>query len=695
MTEPVLLPCRVTLADGTTTAGTFPPAAHTRAFLKAIITHQEEVAAWVEIPRGPRVEGELRVARWPRDNFHDPADHPAILAHVDKHANRGEELFCGIVPKTDPQPRKEAAQAGRVVWVDIDRKSQAPSPTLEEIEQLLDPEIGEVATDALVAAARLLALPACPHLVALSGSGGAHGYWRIEQTLAAEWIERANVRLIHHLGDGADYASYDRNRFMRVPGTRNFKSGRFCQIVHADLTSRAYDVRDLVGGLPDPPADDPRAPKRIRRRQMPPSPRRAAIDDPVDRWTPREYFAELCGITEYDRLGKVRCPLPDHDDPRASLWIGESPEEGWFCLHGETRVMTWDGPRRIGDLAGSVQRVLTTGGLWRDAPFLSFGRQRLQRIVLSRNGVEKDILATPEHRWFVIGANGRDRGERTTRQLVQGERLWSVSQYQSPAGRGMTPSSIGIARGFTFGDGSRLKKGSVAYMYGDKDRALLAYFPLPRVFRHRRSGALVVHGLPAYFKELPPLDESPAYLYGWLSGYFAADGHVSRDTVMLDSAERANLEFVRVVCDRLGIGTYGIARTERRGFASPGSRPAMYRLRFVPGDVGAEFFVVPAHRERFENLNPAYARRRWTIRRVLRPERTDEVFCAQVAGTHAFALEDNILTGNCYGCNRGGRIFDLASLLIGGPWGVDLRGEAFRAARAELERRLGVPIPGR
>jgi hypothetical protein len=192
MTDPVLLPCRVTLADGTTAAGGFPPAAHTRAFLKAIVAHQEHVAAWVEVPRGARIDGELRVARWPRDNFHDPADHAAILAHVSRYASRGQELFCGIVPKTDPRPRKEVAQAGRVVWVDIDRKSPAQAPTLDEIDRLLDPEIGEVATDALVAAARLLALPTRPHLVALSRSGGAHGYWRIEQTLAAEWIERAN-----------------------------------------------------------------------------------------------------------------------------------------------------------------------------------------------------------------------------------------------------------------------------------------------------------------------------------------------------------------------------------------------------------------------------------------------------------------------------------------------------------------------
>src|SRR3954451_3780355 len=332
MADPVRLPCRVTLADGTTAAGAYPLAVHTRAFLRAVVTHQEHVAAWLEIPRGPRIDGELRVARWPRENFHDPADHAAILAHVERHARRGQELFCGIVPKTEPEPRKEAAAAGRVVWVDIDRKSSADPPSLEDIERLVDQATGEVTTDSLVAAARLISLPARPHLVAFSGSGGAHGYWRIEQTVAAEWIERANVRLIHHLGDGADYASFDRNRFMRLPGTRNGKSGRYCQVLYADLTSRAYDVRDLVGELPDPPADAPRAPKRIRREHTAPSPRRAAIDAPVDRWMPREYFAALCGVTETDRDGKARCPLPDHDDPRASLWIGDTPEAGWFCF---------------------------------------------------------------------------------------------------------------------------------------------------------------------------------------------------------------------------------------------------------------------------------------------------------------------------------------------------------------------------
>jgi hypothetical protein len=35
----------------------------------------------------------------------------------------------------------------------------------------------------------------------------------------------------------------------------------------------------------------------------------------------------------------------------------------------------------------------------------------------------------------------------------------------------------------------------------------------------------------------------------------------------------------------------------------------------------------------------------------------------------------------CFGCARGGRIYDLASLMAARPWGRELRGDAFHAAR--------------
>jgi len=43
----------------------------------------------------------------------------------------------------------------------------------------------------------------------------------------------------------------------------------------------------------------------------------------------------------------------------------------------------------------------------------------------------------------------------------------------------------------------------------------------------------------------------------------------------------------------------------------------------------------------------------------------------------------------CFGCQAGGGIYDLASLLLGGPTGPALRGAAFKAARALVAERLG------
>jgi hypothetical protein len=43
----------------------------------------------------------------------------------------------------------------------------------------------------------------------------------------------------------------------------------------------------------------------------------------------------------------------------------------------------------------------------------------------------------------------------------------------------------------------------------------------------------------------------------------------------------------------------------------------------------------------------------------------------------------------CFGCSRGGGIYDLASALAGGPTGAALRGPALSAARERVRRSLG------
>ncbi|WP_432479750.1 DNA primase [Nocardioides sp. GXQ0305] len=193
---------------------------------------------------------------------------------------------------------------------------------------------------------------------------------------------------------------------------------------------------------------------------------------------------------------------------------------------------------------------------------------------------------------------------------------------------------------------------------------------------------LLVHHLPRFFKELPDRHESVSYLYGWLAGYFAADGCVATDgTVILNSADRAALEFVRDVCTRLGIGTYGITTQLRTGYGESPSE--LHRVHLINEDLPKDFFVIDEHRRRFEEADKQLSRRGWVVRSVEETDRVEEVYCAEVPEGHAFTLEDNILTGNCFGCQEGG---DVITFLM------KIDGLGFTEAVERLAEKYGVRL---
>ena len=329
---------------------------------------------------------------------------------------------------------------------------------------------------------------------------------------------------------------------------------------------------------------------------------------------------------------------------------------GWVhCLAGETGVLTPDGVRPIRDLAGTTARLLTTsqndgrgGGKWVEAPVRSFGVQPLLKVTLRRNGVDKIIHATAGHRWFVRQTNGTasHRQEVLTADLRPGQRLSYCYAQRHKATR---PSPIGIAHGFTYGDGTRSRKGSVAQFCGDKDKALIPYFDLHPIV-DIAPGVRRALDLPRFFKEKVDLTESPSYLYGWLAGYMAADGHVTKDgRVEIDSNDRSSLEHVRAVCNLLGIHTTSI-RTKNaygHGYKPDGKG---YATNLDVTALTEEFFLTDEHRQRWLDNQDKQRKdyRGYTVVAVEETDRVEEVFCAVVDGTHSFTLEDNILTGNCY-----------------------------------------------
>lgn len=382
------------------------------------------------------------------------------------------------------------------------------------------------------------------------------------------------------------------------------------------------------------------------------------------------------------RAGReFKAPCPFHNEKSPSFYVND--QKGFFhCLAAETRVLLRDGERAIADLAGTTQTVLTRGGVWVPAEFRSYGVQKLHRITLTRNGQTKTLHATAGHRWFVRSV----QGDVLTTALRPGHRLEAVLPE---ARQDWTLDPEGVAHGVVFGDGSVDKGGyGHVHLHGDKDRVLAEWFPnqppQPRLTEHGKPYLRIYGGKSfGHMKELPSLDSSGAYLLGFLAGYLAADGHVAKDgTVMLHSANRAHLEWVRTAALRLGIGTYGITMATRQGLAS--EMKDLFRIHFVPSTLHPALFLGETARQRFEAADKSFGRLRWVVATVEETEREEEVFCASVPGEHAFALEDHILTGNCFGCGAHGDVI-----------GFVMRHDnlAFPEAVEHLAGEAGLPVP--
>lgn len=350
------------------------------------------------------------------------------------------------------------------------------------------------------------------------------------------------------------------------------------------------------------------------------------------------------------------------------------------CFSGDTEIITRDGIKQIGALAGTTQTLLTVGGKWVDAPIRSFGNQELYKLTLGRSGVEKVIYTTADHIWFARDRRYQEdqkfaakyiNGGTTTKTRTSAFQEFKTTELRSGIhclrytfGQGIKgnvrPSPFGIAHGIAFGDGTtgHHSDGAGTYLYlcGQKNEELLQYFPncpaTPDLTKGS-EGAIRVADLPKFFRRKPNLRESKSYLYGWLAGYFAADGKINTkgNSPTLSSSKRENLEAAREVCSILGIGTYSITGSWHKIRHSDGrvTKYYGYEMALMAAHLVPEFFLLEEHKSRFENWSshrdrPVYS---WRVKSVEPTGEIAEVFCPQVPDYAAFTLADNILTRNC------------------------------------------------
>ena len=220
----------------------------------------------------------------------EPADRARGLATRALALGRRTDVYVGCAPRVRRHGGRRAIERGYVLWADCD---------------------GEQAV------AALQAFEPAPSIVIASGSGSnCHAYWPLQEPLDRDELEHANRRLAHALG--ADPASADAARILRVPGTLSHKHAppTAVEAIRTDF-ERRLAVADVVGELPELP----------RPARTPAAPHPARADDPLLR----------------DRARGLRRPAARRRDPAPSQGALPVPRRP----HGEPARLRDRGARLV------------------------------------------------------------------------------------------------------------------------------------------------------------------------------------------------------------------------------------------------------------------------------------------------------------------------------------------------------------
>lgn len=318
------------------------------------------------------------------------------------------------------------------------------------------------------------------------------------------------------------------------------------------------------------------------------------------------------------------------------------------CFSGDTIVITEDGPKPIKDLNGKV-RVVSQDGIVREAEFRLYGVNRLSRIELENGQV---IHATANHRWPYLTEKG-DVKWTTTRELV-GKRL-----IQTRVGRPFNQGEVeaGVQHGTVYGDGTLPRRSNRGWDSSAKSLAEL-FGPSAQLVGHFESYSdwgpkseptcVIVDGLPADFKQMPPEDACPSYWYGFFLGFLSADGDVDdRGSTMIAQREREPLEILARQLNKVGIATMPIARRDRK-HPFNGEAYHYHILRIPKHALRPEDFIRDDHRISFVTNPPREQRSTVEVVSVESTDRVEPVYCCEEPQTHSFVIEGGLWTGNCY-----------------------------------------------
>jgi hypothetical protein len=302
-------------------------------------------------------------------------------------------------------------------------------------------------------------------------------------------------------------------------------------------------------------------------------------------------------------------------------------------------------------LAGKTVDVLSQGGVYRPATFKSHGFQQLWEVHTGQG----TIYATKEHEWPVktwskqpSGVTSSSIVKRTTDRLA-GKSVPRVVADRPPQNDLFWE---GVRHGIVFGDGTLSNEGKQAHviLYTAEKRYLARYFEgYATITPHHEDKYLGVYGQSPAYKQLPE-SSSASYWYGFTCGLLSTDGSVDNRGQVILTQKDPNV--LCAISERLPwLGLCGGQVREHWAWNSfTKQQEPMNYLSLFTQFMREQDFIRPDQKQRFLScFVPTEYGKCVKVKKVVSTNRVEEVFCCVEPETHTFAIEDGVLTGNCYG----------------------------------------------
>lgn len=349
-------------------------------------------------------------------------------------------------------------------------------------------------------------------------------------------------------------------------------------------------------------------------------------------------------------------------------WLDRSRPHQYELEHtpagfaGSARFITSQGLQRFDAYQDGQDVIVLNGhGEWTAASVRNLGERRIWEIELERCRSRHTIETTEDQAWPASTPWRRYQGAGPkhfqTNQIgaIVGSSEWKFQTINPVYKPDLDHEAM--LHGIVFGDGTQgtpnrriIRSCSIALCndpQGADSRQLAGLFVQAgyKPIDHPERQQINIYALPKHWKTLPPNDANAAYVRGFVSGWFAADGHVDHrggGSYLLVSAKSDHLVWLQDNAPRGGLAVS--TNVQERHNQSTFGPATWYAIGLNKETLDEEFFLTTEKRSRF--TPPKFAKY-WKIIAVRDTGRYANTYTVDEPVGHQFVLEGNILTHTC------------------------------------------------